>query len=411
MASISDQFPAGVLVGDDVRRLFELAQDQGFAIPAFNVVSSSSANAVLEAARDSKNPCIIQVSNGGATFYAGKGCTSEETKPAVAGAIAMGLHVRTMAKHYGVPVVLHSDHCAKKLLWWFDGMLKADEEYFAEHGEPLYSSHMLDLSEENDEENIETCVRYFKRMAVMNQWLEMEIGITGGVEDGVDNTSVDNSKLYTTKEQVFAVHQALAPISPNFSIAAAFGNVHGVYKPGNVKLSPHLLKDHQVYARSQIGSGARALPLFLVFHGGSGSTEAEVKVAVGNGVVKMNIDTDTQWAYWNGVRKYYAANEAYLQGQIGNPDGADKPNKKKYDPRVWTRKAEQSMGERVQQAYKWLQCDKVLGDDMGLVREVQPTAAKASSSSAGGFCARSAILGVAVGALAGILISRNMSSN
>jgi len=258
----------------------------------------------------------------------------------------LAMHVRSVAKYYGVPVVLHSDHCAKKLLPWFDAMLKADEEYFAKNGEPLFSSHMLDLSEEPDEENIAICVEYFKRMAPMKIWLEMEIGITGGEEDGVNNEDVDPEKLYTTPEQVFAVHQALSPIGSMFSIAAAFGNVHGVYKPGNVKLSPEKLGNHQAYAKKMLESDLDK-PLFLVMHGGSGSTDEEIKLAVTNGVVKMNIDTDTQWSYWDGLRVYEASKRAYLQGQIGNPDGPDKPNKKLYDPRAWLRKAEESMCKRV----------------------------------------------------------------
>jgi fructose-bisphosphate aldolase class II len=256
------------------------------------------------------------------------------------------MHVRSVAKYYGIPVVLHSDHCAKKLLPWFDGMLKADEEYFMKHGEPLFSSHMLDLSEEPDEENIAICVEYFKRMEPMKIWLEMEIGITGGEEDGVNNEDIDPEKLYTTPQQVWAVHEALSKIGPMFSIAAAFGNVHGVYKPGNVKLSPEKLGTHQVYAKKMLEC-EEDKPLYLVMHGGSGSTDDEIKLAVTNGVVKMNIDTDTQWSYWDGLRVYESSKRAYLQAQIGNPDGADKPNKKMYDPRVWIRKAEESMCKRV----------------------------------------------------------------
>jgi len=267
-----------------------------------------------------------------------------------------------MAKHYGVPVVLHSDHCAKKLLPWFDGMLEANEEYFKANGEPLFSSHMLDLSEEFDEENIATCVKYFKRMAAVKLWLEMEIGITGGEEDGVDNSGVKAEALYTTPQQVFKVHQALFPISPMFSIAAAFGNVHGVYKAGNVVLSPNLLKGHQDFAREQLKCSEEK-PLYLVMHGGSGSSAAEIGEAVSNGVVKMNIDTDTQWAYWDGLRGFYKKNEGYLQGQIGNPDGADKPNKKFYDPRVWIRAAEESMIKRAHESFKCLNGTNVCGDD------------------------------------------------
>jgi fructose-bisphosphate aldolase class II len=256
------------------------------------------------------------------------------------------MHVRSVAKYYGIPVVLHSDHCAKKLLPWFDGMLEADEEFFAKYGEPLFGSHMLDLSEETDEENIGICVEYFKRMKPMKIWLEMEIGITGGEEDGVDNQNVDPEKLYTSPEQVYAVYDALSKIGDMFSIAAAFGNVHGVYKPGNVVLSPERLGKHQAYTKRMIGSPLEK-PLFLVMHGGSGSTDTEIETAVKNGVVKMNIDTDTQWAYWDGIRSFEKDKHDYLQGQIGNPSGPDKPNKKYYDPRVWIRKGEESMVRRV----------------------------------------------------------------
>lgn len=274
------------------------------------------------------------------------GKSVKDPAAAVAGSVALAMHVRSVAKYYGVPVVLHSDHCAKKLLPWFDGMLAANEDFFEKYGEPLFSSHMLDLSEEPDEENIAICVEYFKRLAPMKIWLEMEIGITGGEEDGVNNEDVDPEKLYTTPEQVYEVYKALSPISDMFSIAAAFGNVHGVYKPGNVKLSPEKLGGHQAYTKKMISSPLDK-PIYLVMHGGSGSTDDEIKLAVSNGVVKMNIDTDTQWSYWDGLRKFEAEKREYLQGQIGNPSGADKPNKKFYDPRVWVRKAEESMVARV----------------------------------------------------------------
>ena len=287
---------------------------------------------------------MIQVSNGGGAFMVGKAI--KEANAAIAGSVALAMHVRSVAKYYGVPVVLHSDHCAKKLLPWFDGMLKADEEFYAKYGEPLFSSHMLDLSEEPDEENIAICVEYFKRMAPMKIWLEMEIGITGGEEDGVNNEDVDPEKLYTSPEQVYSVYEALSKVGPMFSIAAAFGNVHGVYKPGNVVLSPERLLKHQAHAKEKIGCEDDK-PIYLVMHGGSGSTDEEIKTAVKAGVIKMNIDTDTQWAYWDGLRAFEKEKHDYLQGQIGNPTGADKPNKKFYDPRVWTRKAEESMRERV----------------------------------------------------------------
>ncbi|EJD49678.1 fructose-bisphosphate aldolase [Auricularia subglabra TFB-10046 SS5] len=339
----------GVLTGDDVRKVFEYAREHQFAIPAINVTSSSTANAVLEAARDVKAPIILQVSQGGAAYFAGKGLNNDQQQASIAGAVAAAHHIRTVAKAYGVPVVLHSDHCAKKLLPWFDGMLDADEAYFKQHGEPLFSSHMLDLSEESKEDNIATCVKYFERMAKLNIWLEMEIGITGGEEDGVDNTGVDNSKLYTQPEDIWDVFSALVKISPNFSIAAAFGNVHGVYKPGNVKLHPELLGKHQAYASGKLG-GKDKKPLFLVFHGGSGSTKEEIKTAVQNGVVKMNVDTDTQFAYLAGIRDFVEKKAGYLKTQVGNPEGADKPNKKYYDPRVWVREGEKTLSARVKEA-------------------------------------------------------------
>ncbi|KAI5454128.1 Fructose-bisphosphate aldolase 1 [Naganishia albida] len=347
-----DIVPAGVLSGDQTRKLFEHARENHYAIPAFNVTSSSTANAAMEAARDLNSPVILQVSQGGAAFWAGKGIknSAEKQEASVAGAVAAAHFVRAIAPSYGIPVVMHSDHCAKKLLPWFDGMLDADEAYFKEHGVPLFSSHMIDLSEESNEENIETCVKYFTRMAKMNQWLEMEIGLTGGEEDGVDNTGADNNSLYTQPNEVFDVYKALAPISPNFSIAAAFGNVHGVYKPGNVVLRPELLGKHQEYAREQLKGKGGDQPLFLVFHGGSGSEESEIQTAVKNGVVKMNVDTDTQWAYMIGMRDYFKSKAGYLETQVGNPEGADKPNKKYYDPRVWVREGEKTMYKRAQQA-------------------------------------------------------------
>uniref|UniRef100_A0A7S4JHE4 fructose-bisphosphate aldolase n=1 Tax=Odontella aurita TaxID=265563 RepID=A0A7S4JHE4_9STRA len=335
--------PPGVVTGDNLLKLLQHAKDNGYAIPAFNCTSSSTCNAVLEAAKKNNSPVMIQASNGGGAFYAGKSC--KDPNAAAAGSVAMALHVRAVAPYYGVPVVLHSDHCAKKLLPWFDKMLEADEEYFTQYGEPLFSSHMLDLSEEPDEENIAICEKYFQRMVRMKMWLEMEIGITGGEEDGVSNEDVDPEKLYTTPEQVWSVYEALSKIGDMFSIAAAFGNVHGVYKPGNVSLQPERLGKHQAFAKEKLSSESDK-PIFLVMHGGSGSTDEEIALAVKNGVVKMNIDTDTQWAYWDGLRAFEAENHDYLQGQIGNPTGADKPNKKKYDPRVWIRKAEESLVER-----------------------------------------------------------------
>ncbi|KAG5645280.1 Fructose-bisphosphate aldolase 1 [Asterophora parasitica] len=346
---VLDIVPAGVLTGDETRKLFEYAKQNKFAIPAINVTSSSTANAALEAARDAKSPIIVQVSQGGAAYFAGKGLANDKQQASIAGAVAAALHVRTVAKAYGVPVVLHSDHCAKKLLPWFDGMLEADEAYFKEHQRALFSSHMLDLSEESKEENIAICVKYFHRLAAVGLFLEMEIGITGGEEDGVDNTGVDNASLYTQPEDVYEVHEALSKISPNFSIAAAFGNVHGVYKPGNVKLHPELLEQHQKYASEKV-AGQIEKPLFLVFHGGSGSTKDEIKTAVNNGVVKMNVDTDTQFAYLAGIRNFIESKKDYLQTQVGNPEGADKPNKKYYDPRVWVREGEKTLSARIKEA-------------------------------------------------------------
>mmetsp|Transcript_7252 Transcript_7252/g.17683 ORF Transcript_7252/g.17683 Transcript_7252/m.17683 type:complete len:410 (-) Transcript_7252:120-1349(-) len=344
MTSLANIVPPGVVTGDNLLKLLKHARENSYALPAVNCTSSSTVNAVLEAAQNAKAPVIVQVTHGDANYIAGDGV--EDPNKAVAGAVALAMHVRSVAKYYNIPVVLHSDHCSKKFLSWFDGMLKADEEFFAMHGEPLFSSHMIDLSAEPDDENIMTCVEYFKRMAPMKIWLEMEIGITGGVEDGVDNEDVDPEKLYTTPQQVWSVYEALSKVGPMFSVAAAFGNVHGVYKPGNVKLSPERLGHHQAYVKEMLQSDLEK-PIYLVMHGGSGSTDDEIKLAVNNGVIKMNINTDTQWAYWDGVRKFESEKRAYLQGQIGNPDGTDKANKNFYAARVWLRKAEESMCKRV----------------------------------------------------------------
>ena len=340
---------SGVIYGDDVRELFLYAQEKGFAIPSINVTSSSTVVASLEAARDNKSPIILQTSQGGAAYFAGKGVDNKNQEASIAGAVAAAHYIRAIAPTYGIPVVLHTDHCAKKLLPWFDGMLAEDEKFFAEHGVPLFSSHMLDLSEETDDENIATCVKYFTRAAKMNQFLEMEIGITGGEEDGVNNEHVDKESLYTSPETVFAVYKALSPISPNFSIAAAFGNVHGVYKPGNVVLRPSILGDHQKYAAEQLKTDSKH-PLFLVFHGGSGSTQAEFDEAIKNGVVKVNLDTDCQFAYLSGIRDYILNKKDYLLTNVGNPEGEDKPNKKYFDPRVWVREGEKTMSARITEA-------------------------------------------------------------
>jgi len=339
----------GVIVGDDVLKLFNYAQEKGFAIPAINVTSSSTVVAALEAARDAQSPIILQASQGGAAYFAGKGVDNKDQKASIAGAIAAAHYIRAVAPAYGVPVVLHTDHCAKKLLPWLDGMLDADEAYFKEHGEPLYSSHMIDLSEESKEDNIATTAKYLERAAPMKQWLEMEIGITGGEEDGVNNEDVDNNSLYTQPEDIYEIYDRLSKISPYFSIAAGFGNVHGVYKPGNVKLRPELLKKHQAYVKEKIGAKGDK-PVFLVFHGGSGSSVEDFREAISYGVVKVNLDTDLQWAYLCGVRDYVTSKIEYLNTQVGNPDGEDKPNKKYYDPRVWVREGEKTMTKRVKVA-------------------------------------------------------------
>jgi len=342
------KFPAGVATGDLVTKIFEDAKKNKYALPAVNVVSSSTVNAVLETAVAVNSPVIIQFSNGGGVFNAGKGLSNDGQKAAIAGSIAGALHVWQLAEAYGATVILHTDHCAKKLLPWIDGLLDASEKHFASTGKPLFSSHMIDLSEEPLEENIEICKTYLARMAKMGMTLEIELGVTGGEEDGVDNSDVDSSKLYTQPEEVGFAYEELSKISPNFTIAAAFGNVHGVYKPGNVKLTPKILDNSQKYIQEKYKTGEK--PVNFVFHGGSGSTTEEIREAISYGSVKMNIDTDLQWAYWDGVRAYDAKNHDYLQGQIGNPKGADEPNKKFYDPRVWLREGEKSFVERLKAA-------------------------------------------------------------
>ncbi len=351
MGKISEQIKPGVVTGSDLNLLLEIAKENQFAIPAVNVVGSSTVNAVLEAAKVANAPVMIQFSNGGAAFNAGKGLKLEGHQAAILGAVAGAKHIHTLAEAYGVYVVLHTDHAAKKLLPWIDGLLDASEKHFAETGKPLFSSHMLDLSEEPIEENIEICSRYFERMSKMGMTLEIELGITGGEEDGVDNSDVDNSLLYTQPEHVAYAYEELSKISPNFTIAASFGNVHGVYKPGNVKLMPKILKNSQDFIAKK-HSLTDEKPVTFVFHGGSGSSQEEIREAIGYGVVKMNIDTDTQWAFWDGVRGFEAKNRAYLQGQIGNPEGDEKPNKKYYDPRVWLRKGEESLIARLQVAFE-----------------------------------------------------------
>jgi fructose-bisphosphate aldolase class II len=351
-------FRPGVLYGDEVTELFNYAQANQFALPAVNVTSSSTINAVLETARDLNSPVIIQLSNGGAQFYAGKGLDNSQQQASIKGGLSAAMHVHTMAEAYGVPVILHTDHAAKKLLTWIDGLLDAGEKFYAQRGMPLYSSHMLDLSEEHLEENLDTSVKYFERMAKIGMTIEIELGVTGGEEDGVDNTDVDSSRLYTQPEEVFESYQRLSKVSDRFTIAAAFGNVHGVYKPGNVELRPIILKNSQDFTKEKLGVDKD--PIHFVFHGGSGSSQEEIREAISYGAVKMNIDTDLQWAYWDGVRKYDAEKHDYLQAQIGNPDGDDKPNKKNYDPRVWIRKAELTFIERLKQAFEDLNCVDVL---------------------------------------------------
>ena len=347
-----DHVNAGVVTGDDLQTLFRIAKEEGYAVPAVNAVSTSSVNAIMEAAKKVNSPVMVQFSNGGAAFYAGKGIDSKEG--AVLGAISGAQHVHLLAETYGVPVVLHTDHAARKLLPWIDALLDAGEAHLKRTGKPLFSSHMIDLSEEPLEENIETCKRYLERMSKMGMTLEIELGITGGEEDGVDNTDVDNKLLYTQPEEVAYAYEELMKVSDKFTIAASFGNVHGVYKPGNVVLRPEILDNSQKYIEEKYGTGPK--PVNFVFHGGSGSELSDIRAAIGYGVIKMNIDTDTQWAFWDGVRGYVDQYHAYLQSQIGNPEGEDKPNKKYYDPRKWLREGELSMVKRLEQAFEDLNC-------------------------------------------------------
>lgn len=343
-------FAPGVVTGEQLTELFRHANANDFALPAVNVVGTNSVNAVLETAKAVNAPVIVQFSNGGAHFYAGKSLANDKQQAAIAGGISGALHVHQMAELYGVPVVLHTDHAAKKLLPWIDGLLDAGEKHFAQHGKPLYSSHMLDLSEEPLHENIEICAKYLERMAKMGMTLEIELGVTGGEEDGVDNSDVDSSKLYTQPSEVAYAYEELSKISHRFTVAAAFGNVHGVYKPGNVKLQPIILKNSQDYIQQKFGTAET--PVNFVFHGGSGSSREEIREAIKYGAIKMNIDTDMQWSTWEGIKDYYESKKAYLQAQLGNPEGADSPNKKYYDPRVWLRKGEESMMKRLKLAFE-----------------------------------------------------------
>ncbi len=351
---MSQKFRPGVLWGEEAQHLLNYANENDFALPAVNVVGTNSVNAVLETAREVNSPVIIQFSNGGGSFFAGKGLSNENEQAAVLGSVSGALHVHHMAEAYGVPVILHTDHCAKKLLPWIDGLLDHGERYFDQHKRPLYSSHMLDLSEEPIEENIDISKRYFKRMNALGMIIEIELGVTGGEEDGVDNTGIDSSKLYTQPEEVAYAWEQLRQVSDRFTVAAAFGNVHGVYKPGNVELKPVILKNSQDFIREKHNTGIN--PVNFVFHGGSGSSVEEIREAISYGAIKMNIDTDMQWAFLCGVRDYMTANMDYLRTQIGNPEGDDKPNKKKYDPRKWLREGEKQFVKRLAQAFDDLNC-------------------------------------------------------
>ncbi|MFY9073664.1 class II fructose-bisphosphate aldolase [Malaciobacter mytili] len=344
---VLDVVKPGVLSGSEAKKLFSYAKENGFAIPAVNVVGTDSVNSVLEAASKVNSPIIIQFSNGGAQYFAGKGLKVDNA--AILGAISGAKHVHLLAEAYGIPVILHTDHAARKLLPWIDGLLEASKEHFKATGKPLYTSHMLDLSEESLEENISTCVEYFKTMNELDMMIEIELGITGGEEDGVDNTGIDNSLLYTQPQEVCYAYEELSKVGENFTIAASFGNVHGVYKPGNVKLSPIILNNSQKYIQEKLNCDAK--PVDFVFHGGSGSELSEIREAISYGVIKMNIDTDTQWAFWDGVRAYEAKYKGYLQGQIGNPEGEDKPNKNYYDPRKWLRAGQETMIARLETAF------------------------------------------------------------
>jgi fructose-bisphosphate aldolase class II len=346
---MSNKIKGGVATGDEVQEIFKLAKEKKFALPAVNVIGSNTINSVLETASKLNAPVIIQFSNGGAVFNAGKGLSNTNQKGAIAGAIAGAKHVQELSLAYDVPVILHTDHAAKKLLPWIDGLIDASEKHFKITGKSLFSSHMIDLSEESLEENIDICKDYLKRMSKIGMTLEIELGITGGEEDGVDNTNVDDSKLYTQPEEVAYAYEELSKISDKFTIAAAFGNVHGVYKPGNVKLTPKILKNSQDYISKKYNVGHNTID--FVFHGGSGSSVDQIREAIGYGAIKMNIDTDMQYAFMSGARDYFNSNEEYLKAQIGNPDGSDIPNKKYYDPRVWLRKAEESFISRLTQAF------------------------------------------------------------
>jgi fructose-bisphosphate aldolase class II len=348
------KYNPGVLYGEELEALYNDAKDNQFALPAVNTIGTNTINAALETAAKVNSPIIIQFSNGGAQFIAGKGMPNEHLQGNISGGVSGALHIHNVAKYYGVPVVLHTDHASKKWLPWVSGLLDAGEQYFKENKRPLFSSHMLDLSEEPIEENIHTSVEFFKRMAPLGMSIEIELGVTGGEEDGVDNSGIENEKLYTQPQHVEYSFTELSKVGKLFTIAAAFGNVHGVYSPGNVELRPEILKNSQDYIEKQLHTGPK--PVFFVFHGGSGSPQSQIREAISYGAIKMNLDTDLQWAFWEGIQNFYVKNEAYLQAQLGNPGGADKPNKKYYDPRVWLREAEKSFSARLEVAFDDLNC-------------------------------------------------------
>jgi fructose-bisphosphate aldolase class II len=359
MSDLKQQFPAGVLTGDALQAMFAVAKAREFAMPAINTIGTDTVNAVLEAAREVNSPVIVQASTGGSAFYAGKGLSNDGMKASIAGAISLAEHVHRMAPLYDARVILHTDHCPRKALPWLDGLLDAGEAFYRVHGVPLYSSHMIDLSTEPIQQNMDTCKRYLERMSKMGMTLEFELGITGGEEDGIDHSGVASERLYTQPEDVAFAYKELMAVSPRFTVAASFGNVHGVYSPGNVKLRPKILRDSQVYVQQTFGTGPK--PIDFVFHGGSGSAPEDIREAISYGAIKFNIDTDTQWAFWDGVRLYYLARQDYLQAQLGNPEGPEKPNKNYYDPRVWLRAGQQTFIARVKQAFADLNNVNTLG--------------------------------------------------
>jgi fructose-bisphosphate aldolase class II len=348
------KYQPGVLFGEALEALLKDAKENQFALPAVNTIGTNTINAVLETAAKVNSPVIIQFSNGGAQFIAGKGMPNDHLQGNILGGISGALHIHNVAKAYGVPVVLHTDHAAKKWLPWVSGLIDAGEQFYKEKGQPLFSSHMLDLSEEPIEENIHTSVEFYKRMKPLGMAIEIELGVTGGEEDGVDNSDVENDKLYTQPADVAYAYEELGKVGNLFTVAAAFGNVHGVYKPGNVELRPEILKNSQDYIQAKHGTAEK--PVYFVFHGGSGSPQHQIREAIGYGAIKMNIDTDLQWSFWEGIQQFYTKNEAYLQGQLGNPTGSDSPNKKYYDPRVWLRKAEENFSKRLEVAFEDLNC-------------------------------------------------------